>query len=238
LVNSAELSPDGQRVITASEDKTAKLWDASSGVLIATLSGHGDAVFRAEFSPDGRSIVTASADKTAKVWNARDGRFIASLNGHEGLVFRAAFSPDGRYIVTASADETAKVWHASDGRLMATLKGHDRLVSNAVFSPDGRHIATLSGGPAALLWDATPLFQPDWRQREGVPYSVEIVCARGTGALDGDARVITDMDGIVAPILREHVGEDVCATPLSFESVRRELLEYLGFNGRKMSWGK
>ena len=65
-VNSAEFSPDGQRIVTASEDKTARLWNASSGQLLATLQGHTDGVESALFSPDGQRIVTASEDKTAR----------------------------------------------------------------------------------------------------------------------------------------------------------------------------
>ena len=60
-------SPDGRRIVTASLDRTARVWNTASGQLLATLQGHTDAVGSAEFSPDGQRIVTASADKTARV---------------------------------------------------------------------------------------------------------------------------------------------------------------------------
>ena len=59
-VNSAQFSPDGQRVVTASEDKTARLWDAASGKPIGEPMKHEDAVSSAQFSPDGQRVVTAS----------------------------------------------------------------------------------------------------------------------------------------------------------------------------------
>jgi WD40 repeat protein len=68
-VNSAAFSPDGWRIVAASEDKTARIWDASSGQEIRVLRGHEGEVTSAAFSPDGRRIVTASEDKTARIWD-------------------------------------------------------------------------------------------------------------------------------------------------------------------------
>ncbi len=67
-VNSAAFSPDGKLIVTASNDKTARLWDAGTGEVIRVLAGHEDGVNTAAFSPDGKRIVTASADKTARLW--------------------------------------------------------------------------------------------------------------------------------------------------------------------------
>src|SRR5437660_363845 len=72
-VQYATFSPDGKRVVTASYDKTAKIWDVSSGSLLANLTGHSNFVFAAAFNPDGNKIVTASFDGLAKVWNANSG---------------------------------------------------------------------------------------------------------------------------------------------------------------------
>jgi WD40 repeat protein len=66
---SAAFSPDGRRIVTASLDKTARIWDASSGQEIHVLRGHEDSVSSAAFSPDGTRIVTASLDNTVRVWD-------------------------------------------------------------------------------------------------------------------------------------------------------------------------
>ena len=69
-VMSAAFSPDGKRIVTASRDKTARIWDAATGKPIGEpLKGHEDAVHSAAFSPDGKRIVTASEDKTARIWD-------------------------------------------------------------------------------------------------------------------------------------------------------------------------
>ena len=109
-VNRAAFSPDGSRIVTASFDNTARVWDAVTGVALAKLSGHTDRVYSAAFSPDGSRIVTASADNTARVWDAATGAALATLLGHTNQVVGAVFSSDGSRVVTASLDRSARVW--------------------------------------------------------------------------------------------------------------------------------
>jgi WD40 repeat protein len=150
-VKSAKFSPDGQRILTTSDDYNAKIWDFK-GNLLAELKGHQGNVTSAEFSPDGQRIVTASTDKTAKVWDIK-GNLIADLKGHQSYVISAEFSPDGQRIVTASLDKNAKVWNTK-GNLLADLKGYQSYVTSAEFSPDGQHIVTTASyDKTAKVWD-------------------------------------------------------------------------------------
>jgi hypothetical protein len=144
LVATAAFSPNGALVVTASDDKTARVWDVATGQAIAVLGGHDDPVLSAAFSPDGARVVTASYGKTARVWDAATGKAIAVLSGHDGGVLSAAFSPDGARVVTASADKTARVWNAATGKAIAVLTGHDDEVRSAAFSPDGGRVVTAS----------------------------------------------------------------------------------------------
>jgi len=68
-VKSAAFNPDGSRIVTASDDNTARVWDAATGNAISVLSDHENSVNSATFNPDGTRIVTASEDKTARVWD-------------------------------------------------------------------------------------------------------------------------------------------------------------------------
>ncbi len=153
-VNSAVYSPDGTRIVTASFDKTARIWDARTGVQLAVLSGHGERVNSAAYSPDGTHIVTASADKTARIWDARTGAQLVVLSGHGGYVYSPAYSPDGTRIVTGSQDKSARIWDARTGAQLAVLSGHtDRLRSTA-YSPDGTRIVSAAADKTARIWDA------------------------------------------------------------------------------------
>jgi WD40 repeat protein len=152
-VNSAMFSPDGKMVVTACEDNTARLWDATNGREIRTLSGHRGTVESAVFSPNGKSIVTASWDNTARLWDTATGRELRAFIGHSSIVKSAAFSPDGNKVVTASWDTTARLWDASSGKEMILIAGHQDFVSSAAFSPDGKSVVTASADKTARLWD-------------------------------------------------------------------------------------
>jgi WD40 repeat protein len=152
-VATASFSPDGRRVVTTSEDKTARVWDVETGKPITALDGH-TALASAVFSPDGARVITASWDKTARIWDAETGKQISILQGHNDGVVSAVFSPDGRRGLTASKDNTARVWETETGRQITILQGHKGEVWTALFSPDGRRVLTASYDRTARLWDA------------------------------------------------------------------------------------
>ena len=148
-------SPDGKQVATASQDKTAKIWDAATGKLLITLRGHRESVNGIVYSPDGKRIATTSDDHTAKVWDADTGKVLLTLLGHANIVYRIAFSPDGSRIVTTSVDGTAKVWDASTGEELLTFSGHGDMIADVAFSPDGKRVATTHQDGKVRVWNPT-----------------------------------------------------------------------------------
>ena len=86
-IHALAFSPkDGNLIVSASADKTAKLWDVNQGKSVRDFAGHGDAVLSVNVSRDGTKLVTGSADKTARIWNLADGKTLATLSGHAGPV--------------------------------------------------------------------------------------------------------------------------------------------------------
>ena len=153
---SVAFSPNGDRIATASDDGTARVWDASTGKELlclptnATRGHHGMA-----FSPDGKQLATASDIRTAKVWDAVTGQELLTLRGHTNWISGVAFSPDGKRLATSSVDGTAKVWDATTGQELLSLRGHALEVWDVAFSPDGKRLVTASQDGKAKVWDAT-----------------------------------------------------------------------------------
>ena len=89
----AAFSPDGGRIVTASFDKTARIWDAKTGQQLAKFEGHRGEVLCAAFSPDGGQIVTASQDGTARLWQVANPTSFSVIQGDGGRMSSAAHRP-------------------------------------------------------------------------------------------------------------------------------------------------
>ena len=163
----AVFSPDGTRVVTASADGTARIWDASTGkeLLAVKASSYGPGsdygvIWHAIFSPDGKLLATAAGDGVARIWDSTSGDELFALSGHHADIFHVEFSPDGSLLVTVSPDGTAKIWDLASGTELLTLdQGEDAVPYWVAFSPDGSRIAVANTadiedlGGWASIWD-------------------------------------------------------------------------------------
>jgi WD40 repeat protein len=166
-ITSVNWSHDGKYIITASADKTARIWNLS-GKLMAELKGHKEQVNSADFSRDGKHILTTGVDKTARIWDT-SGKQLAILK-HQEYLISASFSPDGKRVITTSDrlpapgtdgkplvnnsdDKIAHIWDLS-GNLLIQLKHQDR-VNSASYSPDGKYILTASDDKTASIWNTS-----------------------------------------------------------------------------------
>ena len=132
-------SPDGQRIVTASEDRTARVWRATTGKSIAVLP-HDAEVIWATFSPGGRWIVTCTSEgKRIHVWDAASYKKIAEIDSQSEEL---AFSPDGNFLVSTSGEGTAEVFETRTGARVAELTGRTGPVRSPGFSPNGRRVVT------------------------------------------------------------------------------------------------
>jgi WD40 repeat protein/tRNA A-37 threonylcarbamoyl transferase component Bud32 len=148
-------SPDGTRIATASQDRTARIWDTASGEARLTMPVPDGIRHEIHWSPDGTRIAIAGADDTAQIWDAGDGHSIAVLRGHAGVVSTAAWSPDGKRIATASWDQTVRLWDATGHPTNVTFRGHTDRVFGVDWSSDGSLLATHGGEGAIKIWDPT-----------------------------------------------------------------------------------
>ncbi|MFC2107088.1 caspase family protein [Bacteroidota bacterium] len=153
-INSSHFSPDGKKIVTASSDKTAIVWDAINAKLLYKLRGHTGSVKSAEFSPDAKWILTTSYNNEIKIWDASTGIEIQDIEEDSYYdIHTTQFSPDENRLLTASA-ANAKIWDISTGMELIKLSGYPNGFVSAQFSPDGKLIVTATGEKTALIWNA------------------------------------------------------------------------------------
>jgi WD40 repeat protein/tRNA A-37 threonylcarbamoyl transferase component Bud32 len=110
-LHTVAISQDGRRIATGGADRAAKLWDADSGRLIATLGGHRGPISELAFDPSGQRLATACGDGAVRIY-AADGALVASYEGHAADVYEISWSPDGRWLASGGADGLIKIWPA------------------------------------------------------------------------------------------------------------------------------
>ena len=146
-VNGISYSPKDPLIVSASSDKTLRLWRLDgTPVQTSEPMTHDDEVYTVNFSPNGEYIASASKDKTVKLWK-KDGTYITTLRGHDQAVSSVNFSRDSNTVISASSDGTIRLWNIVNVSLKKVikptiLKGHNDTVWYAEFSPDDQLIAS------------------------------------------------------------------------------------------------
>lgn len=146
---------DGRRILTGSDDWTARVWDVTAGATVVEYRGHTGAIWGVALSPDGRTAATASMDRTVHLWDAASGAPIRVLGGHTAAVQNIAFSPDGQLLLSGGADGTARLWNSADGREVRRFVGHQGPLGafgSVIFLPDSARVATAGADGAIRCW--------------------------------------------------------------------------------------
>ena len=145
-VLAVDISPDGQAMVTGTQDGHVRLWDTRSGALLFDLEGHTDAVNAVAISPDSRQALSGSADKTVILWDMTSGEQIRSFTGHGDGVSAVSFITDGRRALSGDDSGTLPgeliVWDLASGAEVRRFGG-DRAeevegVLSLATSPDAR----------------------------------------------------------------------------------------------------
>ncbi|MBD2492862.1 WD40 repeat domain-containing protein [Nostoc sp. FACHB-280] len=152
-VNVVAITPDGKQVISASSDKTIKVWNLAKGKELVTLTGHKGGVTAIAVTPDGKQVISGSFDQTLKVWNLAEAKELFTLDGHEDRINAITITPDGLKIISASDDKTLKVWELQTGKPLFTFRKHTGGINDIAITPDGLRVVSASYDQTLKVWN-------------------------------------------------------------------------------------
>ena len=163
----------GNLLVSASRDKTLRLWDVTTGYCLKTIKGHTDWIRAVTASIDGRWLLSAGNDQVPRLWDATSGESKVTFLGHDHVVECVAFAPSttyahlatiagykkpppasssGEFLATGSRDKSIKIWD-NRGNLIKNLVGHDNWIRGLVFHPAGKYLLSVSDDKTIRCWD-------------------------------------------------------------------------------------
>ena len=188
-------TPDGKRVVFASQDGQWVIWD-SNRITPETdweVFSTDDRLRGIAISPDGRRVILA-AGESLQVWDDKVREMVQRLEGHSDWVNALAISPDGRMVISAAEDTTLGVWDLESGEELRTLRGHERPVYGVCITADGKRVISLSVFGTLRVWDLESGEQLFEIEGDGYGYKSLAISADGRFAVCRQQRNLRVMD--------------------------------------------
>ncbi|KAK7882102.1 hypothetical protein WMY93_028276 [Mugilogobius chulae] len=165
--------PNGDHIVSASRDKTIKMWEVATGYAVKTFTGHREWVRMVRPNQDGTLIASCSNDQTVRVWVVATKECKAELREHEHVVECISWAPEsaypniqdatgsenkksgkpGPFLLSGSRDKTIKMWDICTSMCLMTLVGHDNWVRGVLFHPGGKFIVSCADDKTLRIWD-------------------------------------------------------------------------------------
>jgi serine/threonine protein kinase/tetratricopeptide (TPR) repeat protein len=148
-VEAVRVSPDGKRLVTTSIDRTARLWDITTGRELRRL-GHPAGVRPVALFTDGRRAVTGCHDGVVRLWDLETAQLVRPLAKHLGIVWAVAVSPDGRSVLSGGDDHVIRLSDVETGTEKRQFLGTGPSIFSLAFSADGKRF--LAGDRGGGVW--------------------------------------------------------------------------------------
>ncbi len=180
------------RLLAVPCERNILLFEARTGKLLRTLTGHTNQAHRPAFSPDGKRLASGSYNPcTLRVWDVATGREELTLTDHTQAVWSVAFDPEGKRLVSTDEGGTVKVRDA-EGRVLPPLPGHTTGVHQLAFSPDGKRLATASLDGTCKIWDTDT-----WKEVKSLPANDRKTFASVAWSREGKLLAAGDDDEVI-----------------------------------------
>ena len=147
------ISPRGDLIATASDDRLVILWDLATLTIRRVLRGHRQRARACVFSPDGSQLLSASMDGTIRIWSVDGGGSLHTLGNPSVRMLGCAWSPDGRLVASAAGDGTLTIWDAETGEKNLEIHSPSQYEWDCSFSPDLRTLASAAEDGFIRIWD-------------------------------------------------------------------------------------
>ena len=160
-------TPDGKQLVSASNDKTIRVWDIATGKTVRMIRGESapgawGTIYAMALSPDARWLAIGGylsdaepiSASVIRLYDFATGKLVKLLTGHKNVVHALSFSPDGKRLISGSGDKTAIIWDVAAGQVLFRLAGHVEQITAVSFSKNGARALTGADDETMRLWDA------------------------------------------------------------------------------------
>ncbi len=155
-IRCVDWSPDGSKVITASDENNAIIWSSSTGSIITILHSFIGSPTTIRWSPDGSKIVsTHDGGRSFIVWDVLTGLPVFTFSDTKPKFHYIEWSSDGTKFITSGWTDTVSIWEASTGKRLKSLIGNMKYLGYVKWSPSSLKIVTTCADSTAIVWSAT-----------------------------------------------------------------------------------
>ena len=152
-VDSSTPATTPRYLVSASGDKSVRLWSVDAWACLVVYKGHDHPVWDVTWGPFGHYFLTGSHDKTARLWSTDHIAGLRIFAGHDQDVDTVCFHPNSAYAFTGSCDKTVRMWSINTGNPVRLFTGHTGNLTAIACSHDGRTLASADDAGAIILWD-------------------------------------------------------------------------------------